>query len=143
MSETSVQTELLPAPVAALPGPKSPAAAPPKGAPRLKPIERQQMVFRVVDVERLIEAEHPARAIWEFTERLDLRGFYAPIDALAGGAGGQPRMKKASRMNPTKPRAPPLGALRTGAPEPGPIVGPPRRGRDGAPALTRNGARVG
>jgi transposase len=87
MSETSVQPELLPAPAGPLAGPPTPAGAPSKGAPRLKPIDRQQMILRMVDVEGLIEAEHPARAIWEFVGRLDLSRFYAPIEAVAGVAG--------------------------------------------------------
>ncbi len=32
---------------------------------RLKRVNRQQMMLRAVDVERLIEPEHAARAIWE------------------------------------------------------------------------------
>jgi transposase len=83
----SVQTELLPAPAGPTPSAESAAAARPKGAPRVKPVNRQQLVFRAVDLELLIEPEHPARGIWEFTGRLDLSGFYAPIDAVAGVAG--------------------------------------------------------
>jgi transposase len=58
-----------------------------KGAPRLKPVDRQQLVFRAVDVEQLIEEDHPARAIWEFTGRMDWSRFYAPIQAVEGVAG--------------------------------------------------------
>lgn len=87
MSEVSVQTEWLPALAGARPSPNSAAAPPPKGAPRVKPVDRQQLVLRAVDLELLIEPEHPARAIWEFTGRLDLSGFYAPIESVAGVAG--------------------------------------------------------
>ncbi|MBM3891132.1 MAG: hypothetical protein FJ388_18630 [Verrucomicrobia bacterium] len=38
-------------------------------------------------MEQLIEPDHSARAIWEFTGRLDLGGFYAPIAAAEGEAG--------------------------------------------------------
>ena len=55
--------------------------------PRLKPIDRQQMVLRAVDVERLVPEDHPVRAIWEFVGRLDLSGFYAGIAAVEGRAG--------------------------------------------------------
>jgi transposase len=41
----------------------------------------------MLDVERLIEPEHPARAIWELVGRLKLDGFYAPIEAVEGAAG--------------------------------------------------------
>ena len=58
-----------------------------KAAPRLKPVDRQQMMLRAVDVEQLIEDDHPARAIWELTGRVDWSGFYALIDAVEGVAG--------------------------------------------------------
>ena len=54
---------------------------------RLKPVNRQQMILRAVDVEKLIEPEHTARAIWEWVGRLDLRGFTAAIESVEGEAG--------------------------------------------------------
>jgi transposase len=54
---------------------------------RLKYVNRQQMILRAIDVERLIAADHPARAIWELVGRLDLSGFTAEIDSLEGEAG--------------------------------------------------------
>ena len=42
--------------------------------PRYEEINREQLCWRVVDVERLIGEEHPARAVWEFVGQLDLRG---------------------------------------------------------------------
>lgn len=65
-------------------------AAPPPGRPRLKPVDRSQQVWRAVDVERLIEQDHPARAIWELTGQVDLQGFYTPIEAVEGSAGRTP-----------------------------------------------------
>src|SRR6266446_10912257 len=44
----------------------------------------------MMDVERLIELEHAARAIWELSGRLKLDGFYAPIEAVEGAAGCTP-----------------------------------------------------
>jgi transposase len=41
----------------------------------------------MLDVERLIEDDHPARAIWELVGRLDLTGFAASISSMEGGAG--------------------------------------------------------
>jgi len=43
--------------------------------PRLKLVNRKQLLMRTVDVEQLIAEDHPARAIWEFVGRLDLSAF--------------------------------------------------------------------
>ena len=56
------------------PPPKSEAAA----RPRVKPMDRSQMMFQTVDVERLIEEDHPARAIWAFVGQLDLGAILRP-----------------------------------------------------------------
>ena len=56
-------------------------------APRVKPIDRSQMLFRTVDVERLVDEDHPARAVWAFVSRMNLDAFYAPIKAVEGVAG--------------------------------------------------------
>jgi transposase len=45
------------------------------------------MVMRSIDVERLIEEDHPARAIWELVGRLDLSRYYAEIGSVEGRAG--------------------------------------------------------
>jgi transposase len=58
--------------------------------PRVRPVDRSQLVWRTVDLEHLIEPEHPARAIWTLTGQLDLKGFYAPIEAVKGVAGRTP-----------------------------------------------------
>src|SRR5580658_7902511 len=55
--------------------------------PRLTAVNRRQLVMRAVDVERLIEEEHPARSIWELVGRLDLGRYYAAIAAVEGRAG--------------------------------------------------------
>ena len=47
--------------------------------PRLAAVNRQQMVMRTMDVELLIEGDHPARSIWELVGRLDLSRYYAEI----------------------------------------------------------------
>ena len=39
-------------------------------------VNRQQMSWRAVDVEKLIGEDHPARAIWTLVGRLDLSQFY-------------------------------------------------------------------
>jgi len=55
--------------------------------PRVKPINRQQSVLRPVEVERLVEEDHPARAIWELVGRLLPTDFYSGIKAVEGTAG--------------------------------------------------------
>jgi transposase len=55
--------------------------------PRFEPIDREQLFWRMVHVERLIGEEHPARAIWEFVGGLDLSGYSAEIRAVEGTAG--------------------------------------------------------
>jgi transposase len=57
------------------------------GKPRYEVIEREQLCWRRVDVERLIGEEHAARAIWEFVGRLDLRGYEEEVRAVEGKAG--------------------------------------------------------
>jgi len=60
------------------------------GRPRVRPVDRSQLVWHSVDVDRLIEQDHPARAIWSLTGELDLKRFYAPIEAVVGVAGRPP-----------------------------------------------------
>lgn len=56
-------------------------------APRVRIVNRQQMLMRPIDVEKLIEEDHPARAIWELVGRLDLGSYYGEIEAVEGVAG--------------------------------------------------------
>jgi transposase len=57
------------------------------GKPRYEAINREQLCWRVVDVERLIGEEHPARAIWEFVGQLDMSGYREEVRAVEGRAG--------------------------------------------------------
>jgi transposase len=57
--------------------------------PLIRPINRQQMSWRAVDVERLIGEEHRARAIWMLVGRLDLQRFYDDIESSVE-EGGRP-----------------------------------------------------
>lgn len=57
--------------------------------PLLRKINREQMCWRAVDVEQLIEEGHAARALWELVGRLDLGGFYAGIECNTE-EGGRP-----------------------------------------------------
>jgi transposase len=52
-------------------------------------VNRQQMSWRAVDVEKLIGEDHPARSIWALVGRLDLRRFYEDIESSAE-EGGRP-----------------------------------------------------
>jgi transposase len=54
---------------------------------RRKPINRQQLLLRPVEVEKLVEEDHPVRAIWELVGQLNLEPFYAEIQSVEGVAG--------------------------------------------------------
>lgn len=64
-----------------------PPEPPDPGVPRVQPVNRTQLQFRVVDVEALIPEDHPARAVWEFVGKLDLSRFTEEIRAVEGSAG--------------------------------------------------------
>jgi transposase len=57
--------------------------------PLIRYVNRQQMSWRAVDVDRLIGEDHPARAIWALVGRLNLRAFYQAIESSAE-EGGRP-----------------------------------------------------
>jgi hypothetical protein len=57
--------------------------------PLLRRINREQMMWRAVDVEQLIGGDHPARAIWDLVGRLHLDGFYQGIEC-SEEEGGRP-----------------------------------------------------
>src|SRR6202521_2017476 len=57
--------------------------------PLIRPVNRQQMSWRAVDVERLIGEDHRARAIWTLVGRLDLKRFYDGIESSVE-EGGRP-----------------------------------------------------
>jgi transposase len=55
--------------------------------PRLNTPNRSQMELRAVDLEGLLPADHPARAVWSFVESLELSELYTSIRAVEGAAG--------------------------------------------------------
>src|SRR5215470_3413535 len=57
---------------------------------RVKAVDREQMVMKTVDVEKLIDEDHPARSIWEIVGRENLEGFYREIKTVDGGLGRSP-----------------------------------------------------
>ena len=50
-------------------------------------VNRAQLRFVPMDLESLLPADHQARAVWSFVERLDLDEFYKRIRAREGKAG--------------------------------------------------------
>ena len=66
------------------PAPGEPA---PARTPRFQPIDRNQLCWHTVDVEKLVEPDHLARAIWDLAGRLDLSRFAADVKAVDGVAG--------------------------------------------------------
>ena len=62
---------------------------------RVAQVDRDQFIMRPMDVDKLIDEAHPARAIWEFVGRQNLDLFYKDIKAVEGVAGREcwdPRM---------------------------------------------------
>ena len=55
--------------------------------PLIRYVNRQQMSWRAVDVEKLIGDDHPARAIWGLVGRLDLSPFYRAIESSTEEGG--------------------------------------------------------
>jgi transposase len=62
-------------------------AAKPDGKPRFVEADRKQIHLRPVDLEDLIGADHPARAIWALLDELNLSAFYESILARGSHPG--------------------------------------------------------
>ena len=54
---------------------------------RVVEVNRAQMRLVPMDLESLLPADHQARAVWSFVERLDLGEFYGRIESREGKAG--------------------------------------------------------
>jgi transposase len=65
----------------------APSRAERRRAARCKPVNRQQLLLRSVDVEKLVEEDQPVRAIWELVDAADLEPFYEAIEVVEGEAG--------------------------------------------------------
>src|ERR687885_2317480 len=61
-----------------------------RAAPRLRRAERRQVSLRPLSLEGLLPADHRARFVWSFAERLDLSALYAAIKAVEGHPGHPP-----------------------------------------------------
>jgi transposase len=70
--------------------PEQISAARPLGAPRLRRAERRQVSLRPLSLEDLLPADHRARFVWSFAERLDLSALYGAIKAVEGHPGHPP-----------------------------------------------------
>ena len=59
------------------------AAPPATGSKDLRVVRpvRNQIQMVMQDLDATLGQDHPARAIWDMLERLDLSGFYAPIQS--------------------------------------------------------------
>jgi transposase len=57
--------------------------------PLVRTVDRNQMWFREVQVDRLLEADHPARLLWEMVGTLDLSGYYQAVKSN-DEQGGRP-----------------------------------------------------
>lgn len=55
--------------------------------PRVETANRSQIELTPTDLEALLPPGHAARLVWRFVEGLDLRAFYAKINAREGRAG--------------------------------------------------------
>ena len=69
--------------------PREPFTAPgdPKSGARIREANRSQMAWGRVDLDAQLPEDHPARAIWSVTERVDVSSLYAQIRARGEVAG--------------------------------------------------------
>lgn len=65
---------------------RAPADTRPEAARVVRAV-RSQVEWAPRDLESALAADHPARAIWAFLERLDLSAFYARVRSVAAGPG--------------------------------------------------------
>jgi len=64
----------------------SDSAAHPLGAPRLRCVDRQQ-ILPPMPLDQVIEPDHPARAVWRFVEGLDLTLLYQGVRSRENSPG--------------------------------------------------------
>jgi len=60
---------------------------PPAQKPRLNSADRNQANTFPIQIDNLIESDHPARTIWAFVDGLDLSPLYQQVRAVEGAAG--------------------------------------------------------
>lgn len=78
---------LFPVPPARPPAPTPRVLTDPKQGARLREAERAQLAWGPTDLDALLPADHPARALWAVVDQLDLSALYAQIAARDEHAG--------------------------------------------------------
>jgi len=68
----------------------TPSEPEPRRTPRLQPVNRNQLLWHAVEVEKLVGPDHLVRAIWELVGQLDLTGYTAEVKSVEGVAGRPP-----------------------------------------------------
>jgi transposase len=81
------QSTLFELPAESAPSPDLAAPPPPCGRPRLRTVNREQIVFRTAALDDLIPPDHPARLVWDYVLGLDLSPLYHAIKSVAGQPG--------------------------------------------------------
>src|SRR5512135_1980508 len=74
--------------------PDDPPPCPPTqaaiGRPRLRTVNREQIVFRAAPLDELLPQDHPARIVWDYVEGLDLGPLLRRIKSVEGRPGRAP-----------------------------------------------------
>lgn len=70
-----------------IPAVRDEAVLKPAAMPRLMTPQRHQIELRVMDLDSLLAADHPARTVWAFVQALELAPLHARIKAVEGSAG--------------------------------------------------------
>jgi transposase len=74
--------------------PDDPPSCPPTqaaiGRPRLRTVNREQIVFRAAPLDDLLPQDHPARIVWDYVEGLDLGPLLRRIKSVEGRPGRAP-----------------------------------------------------
>ena len=70
------------------PSPRTPPSV--QGKPRFQRAERLQVEMQFLALDQMLPYDHPARAIWQFVDALELSAFYDLIQAREGHAGRDP-----------------------------------------------------
>jgi transposase len=65
----------------------SPVEPTPVGKPRLRPVERHQVVFRSASLDQMLTPDHAARIVWAYVVQCDVTPLWKSIKAVAGQAG--------------------------------------------------------
>jgi len=59
----------------------------PDGPVKLRSVNRNQLTMAQIDVEHLIDEQHPARGIWDICQKLDVSGYEAALRTREGEVG--------------------------------------------------------